>query len=224
MRRTVLVLAVAAGCIPPSVSVTPSERPVALAPRPSGCEIEFLRAGRPERPYDEVAVVNVKAYRDDRAGTQEALRRAACTLGADAVLVTQEYVDLYMSGTALSYRELREKHRADAAARWAAIAPAVERDLEALRQQARTAGAEGPPAGFVPGRVREVARPRSTPDRRSTELGELRSGTPLWMAPRASAGWRRIWTPAAPICWMEDAFVEALPSGPEAPPRVEGGR
>ena len=81
-----------------------------LAPRPSDCPLEFLRKA-PQRPYEELAELetHVTAPRQDGAGALEVLRPKACELGADAVIVTRNFVTnefghVLVAGTAIKYR------------------------------------------------------------------------------------------------------------------------
>ncbi|WP_176065101.1 hypothetical protein [Anaeromyxobacter diazotrophicus] len=79
-----------------------------LAPRPSDCPLEFLQKA-PERPYDELAELETHVTAAPAGGTREALRPKACELGADAVIVTRDFVTnayghAIVAGTAIKYR------------------------------------------------------------------------------------------------------------------------
>lgn len=95
--------------------VTPSGTGLAAAPRPADCQIEFLRSKRPDRAYDEIAALHASGTSSftSPGRLQEAVRSKACSVGADAVIVTQDFVPPpdpgrgapYMTGTAIKYRE-----------------------------------------------------------------------------------------------------------------------
>jgi hypothetical protein len=101
-------LALATGCS--HVAVTASGSGATLAARPAGCSIEFIRTKAPERPYDEVATLHWEGTLQGAEGAQEALREKACALGADAAVVTRDYVPYtqnatgFMTVTAIKYR------------------------------------------------------------------------------------------------------------------------
>jgi len=105
---TLALLAFAAGCS--SVAVTPSGLGLYPAARPAGCTIEFIRTKAPERPYDELASLHWEGTMKGAAAAQEDVRARACALGADAVVVTRDYVPYtqnatgVMTGTAIKYR------------------------------------------------------------------------------------------------------------------------
>lgn len=214
------------------VTVTESGLALALAPRPADCVIEFYRTTLPERPYDEVATLHLRAtVFATPQGAQEKMREQACALGADAVLITREFVPgtqytpSLMTGAAVSYRDARERHRIDAALRKAEAdrvarieeerKAAAARAEEAAVEAVTTAGAKGPPAGFVRGRLKESVLLRATADRRGIEKGDLPGGAEVWMAPQPSSGWRRVWADGA-TGWVEDSSV-VPPERVEAP-------
>jgi hypothetical protein len=107
-RLALVPLALAAACS--HVSVTTSGSGVTLAPRPAGCAIEFIRTRAPERPYDEIATLHWQGTMRGAEGAQEDLRQKACALGADAAVVTRDYVPNtqnstgLMTATAIKYR------------------------------------------------------------------------------------------------------------------------
>ena len=93
------------------VSVTPSGNGVTAAPKPLGCTMEFLRTKAPDRPYDELASIDFQGSNFHSAtDAQKYVREEACKLGADAVLITREFVPgsmkrtSMMSATAVKYR------------------------------------------------------------------------------------------------------------------------
>lgn len=112
-RRTVtgalvaVVVAVAAsGCLGPRVVVIPSGPGVVATPKPPDCKVEFFRT-KVDRPYDEIAALHASgsgplSYPDD---FQDALRAKACEIGADAVIVTQDYSWGY-SGSGVGFAQM----------------------------------------------------------------------------------------------------------------------
>ena len=87
------------------VRITPTGNGLTVQPRPRNCQIEFFHTKAPERLYDELAAFH--ASFGEPKELQEEMRVNACQLGADAVIVTREYVpaDQSMAGTAVKYRE-----------------------------------------------------------------------------------------------------------------------
>ncbi len=225
------VAAALAGCagFASRIAVTPAESGVVLAPRPADCKVEFYRTKSPERAYDEVATLHFTGTNlASAAGAQEMMRERACEVGADAVIVTRDfihgtqYTPGAMTGTAVSYRDLRQQHRLDAALRRAEEdkAAAAAREAAARETAAKagpTAGAvAGPPAGYVPARVTRAATAHEIADRRGKEVGDVAAGAEVWAAPKASSGWRRIWRPGEQAAWIEDDTLE-LRSAARAP-------
>lgn len=77
------------------VTVVPSGLSVSAPPREAGCSLPVLRAAPRDQAYDELASLHYTTslfWSGDPAVAQNAIRERACTLGADAVLVTQEFV------------------------------------------------------------------------------------------------------------------------------------
>lgn len=102
-------LVVAAGCT--HVAVTDAGAGIRGEPRPDDCGIAFFRTKLPERSYDELAALHWQGSNLSSAvAAQEGLRVSACRLGADAVIVTRDYVrgtqtaSGIMTGTAIKYR------------------------------------------------------------------------------------------------------------------------
>lgn len=99
-------------CLPARVIVLPSGTGTsAVAPKAPDCRIDFSRTDV-ARPHEEIAALHVEG--SSWAGPedlQEAMRARACELGADAVLVTREYLATMvgniehrtMNGAALRY-------------------------------------------------------------------------------------------------------------------------
>jgi hypothetical protein len=87
---------------------------VANAPaRAPDCEVSFFRT-KVDRPYDELSAIQVEGGAGMFMVTPEALQKEmaakACGLGADAVLITQDYTlrdgsTAWMTGVAIKYRE-----------------------------------------------------------------------------------------------------------------------
>lgn len=102
-----LLLAALAGC--GAVKVTPSEGAAAFSPRPKGCPLEFLRKP-PQRPYQELGELQAHVTAPPPGGAQEVLRDDACALGADAVILTRNFVTnefghVLVAGVAIKYVE-----------------------------------------------------------------------------------------------------------------------
>jgi hypothetical protein len=86
------------------VTVSPTSGAPAATPRPRDCAVDFLRTRLPERPYDELGEVHVKVPAGGESDGLEAMRGAACALGADAVIVTDAFAWKRMAGVAIRYR------------------------------------------------------------------------------------------------------------------------
>ena len=125
----VALVALAAGCS--TVTVTPSGLGTHPAARPDGCTIEFIRTRPPERPYDELASLHWSGTMKDAAAAQEDLRARACALGADAAIVTRDYIPYtqnasgVMTITVIRYRAVPAAPAAQPAAAQPAAAPAA---------------------------------------------------------------------------------------------------
>jgi hypothetical protein len=77
-----------------------------IRPRPADCAVEFLEKP-PARPYDAIAELTATTNPGDGEARQ-VLRRPACELGADAVVITRRVVTnalghTLISGTAIRY-------------------------------------------------------------------------------------------------------------------------
>jgi hypothetical protein len=222
------------------LTVTPAGSALALAPRPADCKVEFYRTKSPDRGYDEVASLHFRGTVFASAeNVQELMRSRACELGADAVVVTLDFISAtphtpsLMTGTAVSYRDLRQQHRLDAVLRREAERAAAEQAAKEAAAQAAAARAPGAakapaaaaataragaPAGFVPARVKQAITARALPDRQSKELADLASGARVWVAAKPSGGWRRIWVPDEPTAWVEDDVLDLR--GPAPAPQA----
>lgn len=94
-----------------SVAVHPSPSGAKAASRPLDCTVEFLRTRPPERAYDELA--EVYSYYSRVVTPEDVLREKACDLGADAVIVTRDFListehgpdRKLVAGIAIKYRE-----------------------------------------------------------------------------------------------------------------------
>jgi hypothetical protein len=113
MKTSALALSVAlttlAGC-GGGVTVKPSGTDLHLQPLPKDCSLEFLQKA-PGRPYDELADLTAHVTKVPAAGAAEVLHEKACALGADAVIVTREFVTnpyghTLVAGTAIKYKLL----------------------------------------------------------------------------------------------------------------------
>ena len=107
----VLALAVASvpvACGSGSASVKPSPSGAKAESRAPDCAVEFLR-NAPERKYDELG--EIYGYYSREVEPQDVMREKACALGADAVIVTKDFVvsnvqgpdRKFLSGTAIKY-------------------------------------------------------------------------------------------------------------------------
>jgi hypothetical protein len=93
-----------------SVSVKPSPSGAKAESRPPGCTVEFLRE-TPERTHDELG--EIYSYYSRVVAPQDVLREKACELGADAVVVTRDFListdrgpdRKLVAGTAIKYRD-----------------------------------------------------------------------------------------------------------------------
>lgn len=102
----VLAAAALAGCAGMGVKVQRSGP--AMPPRDPGCAVDFLRAP-PDRPFDEVADLETHVTVVPPEGVEQVLRKPACALGADAVIITKRFVTnefghVLLTGTAIVYR------------------------------------------------------------------------------------------------------------------------
>ncbi len=94
-----------AGCSP--IRVKPSGVEGA-AEKPSDCALEFLNKA-PDRPYETLGELESHVTAPPPGGAREALHADACRLGADAIIVTKDFVTnefghALVAGTAIKYR------------------------------------------------------------------------------------------------------------------------
>jgi len=93
-----------------SVGVKPPRSAAKAAARPPNCTVEFLRKA-PQRPYDELG--EMYSYYSWVVEPEDVLREKACELGADAVVVTRDFListdrgpdRKFVAGKAIKYRE-----------------------------------------------------------------------------------------------------------------------
>ncbi len=92
--------------------VTPTRSGFKAASRPGDCAVDFLRKA-PERGYDELG--EMYSYSSRVVEPQDLLRRKACELGADAVIVTEDILVTHgrgaehklVAGIAIKYRDTK---------------------------------------------------------------------------------------------------------------------
>jgi len=112
-RPPAIFLALAVASVPiacGSVSVKPSPSGAKAESRPPDCTVEFLRDA-PEREHDDLG--EIYSYYAHVVAPQDALREKACQLGADAVIVTRDFVistergpdRKLVAGIAIKYRD-----------------------------------------------------------------------------------------------------------------------
>ena len=99
------LVAVLAACSPIRVKPSGGE---GAAEKPSDCALEFLNKA-PGRPYETLGELESHVTAPPPGGAREALRADACRLGADAIIVTQDFVTnefghALVAGTAIKYR------------------------------------------------------------------------------------------------------------------------
>jgi hypothetical protein len=93
-----------------AVKVTPAGSGLKLPPRPRDCDIAFLSSAPPGH-YDAIADLEAHVTSPPRGGALEVLRGKACEMGADAVIVTRNFVTnalghVLVAGTAIKLGEL----------------------------------------------------------------------------------------------------------------------
>lgn len=105
VRIAISVFAVAtSGCLATPVWVIPSGPGIVASPKPRDCRLEFFRT-KVDQSYDELAAMHAWGGTSPER-LQRALGEKACGLGADAVIVTQDYQgDGTMNAVAIKYRD-----------------------------------------------------------------------------------------------------------------------
>jgi hypothetical protein len=106
------------------VQILPSGMDMAVAPKPLSCRVLYFRTQRPELAYDELAGLQLNipvppgfiavAPTNTQERALNDLRQAACHLGADAIVISEERYDVPMlgtrvAGTAILFRESRQR-------------------------------------------------------------------------------------------------------------------
>ena len=109
LTATVIAAALVSGCLGPRVTVIPSGPGVRAQAKPPECRIDFYRT-KVDRPYDEIAALHASGgdtFKNGAEAFQRALQAKACELGADAVIVTQDFLGpgLVMDAVAVKYRD-----------------------------------------------------------------------------------------------------------------------
>jgi len=102
MKRHLLCLAfAAAGC---STYRYEQSTSITAPPKPANCSFDILTS-RPDRPYDELGVLDPqRAALGDLASFREAIGADVCRAGGDAVVAEFSSQGYYMSGTVIRYR------------------------------------------------------------------------------------------------------------------------
>ena len=94
--RAICLLAVAAivACVPPSTNATSYK---ALPPKASADAVQVFTDVRPDRPHEELGVIDVKssplALKSDYGQLILEARQRAAQMGADAIIVTRRPVE-----------------------------------------------------------------------------------------------------------------------------------
>ena len=85
-----LLTAIAISCVAPATSATSYK---ALPPKASAADVEVFTDVRPDRPHEELGVIDVKqgllAFKADYGMLILAARQRAAQMGADAIVVTR---------------------------------------------------------------------------------------------------------------------------------------
>ena len=107
MRLVVALMWVAmgsglSGCVP-SYRFTRTTRLV-TTPKPVNCAFE-LYTTRPDRPFDEVGVLEGGLPASDARGFFRAVRPHVCRVGGDGVLTEINGQGVYVRGTVIRFRE-----------------------------------------------------------------------------------------------------------------------
>jgi len=169
-------VALLAGCAAPSVQMMPSGPKQAA--RRSDCRVAFFRVKAPERPFDEVAVLQYEGRHIGLQKLQELMRLQACAAGGDALVVTREYAALSgratMVATAIRYRDLTAMERAA---------------LDKPRDMTEA------PAGYVVVVVKQAATVHPDPVMKKPATATLSEGTILWQVEPAKQPALPFWTP-----------------------------
>ncbi len=170
-----VLLVVLSACIPATVQVVRTGPTVAA--RAPDCRVSFLRAKAPELPFDELAVLQYDGIQQDLPQIQELLRKQACAAGADAIVVTREYVSIpghsWMTGSAIRYH--------------------VTPGQRALLDSPRNLATETPPAGYRTVVVKKEALVYPDAELSRPTIATLPEGTVLWRLEGQSGAARPFW-------------------------------
>jgi hypothetical protein len=109
LAATVLAVTLVAGCLGPRVEFMRSGPGAHAEQKPAGCRIDFYRT-KVDRTYVELAAIHASGgdtFKNGADAFHRALQEKACELGADAVIVTQDYLGPggVMDGVAIKYGE-----------------------------------------------------------------------------------------------------------------------
>jgi hypothetical protein len=93
-RAVYLLALAAAACVPPSANSTAYK---ALTPKASADSVQVFTDVRPERPHEELGVIDVKssplALKPDYGQLILEARQRAAQMGADAIIVTRRPIE-----------------------------------------------------------------------------------------------------------------------------------
>jgi hypothetical protein len=141
-----------AGCAS-TIDFMPAGSGHKLEARSADCNVEFFRSKKPEVAYDELGALHAEgaAGMSGPARPKELIdlmRRKACSIGADAVIVTRDYLpsgsgsSSTMTGTAI-------KFRAGGAAAPSAAAPAESKPAPAPKNDTKPDAPPAPDDGLL---------------------------------------------------------------------------
>jgi hypothetical protein len=174
--RATLLFAFAAAVLAcaPRMTVVPTGSAQSYPSRGPDCRVEFYRVKAPDRPYDEVAALNLQGSGlQSITDAQELMRKEACGVGADAVVITRDFAVLpggtSMIGSAVRYRDLTPMQRA-----------ARDRPLTLLERPA--------PEGYCVASVMGAVAVNARSSLRYLVVATLTDGTQVWTPAN--------WTPA----------------------------
>jgi len=184
------------------LDVTDSGARVDAHPRPEGCEVAFLRMRTPDRAYDELATFHAFAAKT-AAAAQASMRDRACAIGADAVVVTRDFMGGAMTGTAIRYRDRREELLRD------------ER-LKQTREAFATALDDPASPSWVDASITRAAVLRSRPESGADPIRTLEPGAKVRVAPAAEHGFRQLRLEDGTLGFVEEGVLRLGADGPAA--------
>jgi hypothetical protein len=85
------------GCV--QVNVVGPRSSAHAAPKPPDCRLEIYRQRPPGAPFEELGDLELSASTNTPDAALQALREKACSLGADAMIITQEFTRVGDSAT-----------------------------------------------------------------------------------------------------------------------------